>query len=353
MEYSHLVTLSGASASRRRVAPAARSQPRLRRRGRRPALVIGELNVDLIAAGLERAPQLGMEIEARTFEMVLGSASAIFASGLCRLGHPVSFVGKVGDDYFGELCRSELSARGIDTSRVRTATGVSTGVTLCLSTQRDRAQVTYLGAIAELRYSDLPANVFDGFAHLHLSCFALQKGLRPAFAKLLSAAKRRGLSTSFDPNSTLIGETRKQALKLLGHVDVLFLNELEAAQLTGQRSAESAARELSTRVTRAVVKLGRKGALACRKGVVLSVPGKRIRALDTTGAGDSFAAGYISAFLEDQSEIECLTQANACGALSTQAVGGTAAQPNQAELRQFLLQGPGSKRAPTQARKHP
>jgi sugar/nucleoside kinase (ribokinase family) len=302
--------------------------------------VIGELNVDLIAAGLAHEPQMGREVEAKRFEMVLGSASAIFAAGLRRLGHPVSFVGKVGDDFYGGYCRAQLAALGVDTEWVRTTPGVVTGVTLCLSTQRDRAQVTFPGAIAELGLSDIPFDAFDGFGHLHLSCFALQKRLRPAFSRLLAGAKRQGLSTSFDPNSSLRGELRKHALRLLPYVDVLFLNEREASELSGKTSSLAAARELSRRAACAVVKLGGKGALLARAGEVTTIPGRKVRAVDTTGAGDSFAAGFISAFLAGESDALCLKRGNACGALSTRAVGGTAAQPDAKELSQFLKAEP-------------
>jgi sugar/nucleoside kinase (ribokinase family) len=310
-----------------------------RRRGRpegRATLVIGELNVDLIAAGLTGSPQMGKEVEAKSFEMVLGSASAIFASGLCRLDHPVGFVAKVGDDFFGQFCAAQLAALGIDTSWVRATPGATTGVTLCLSGRRDRAQVTFPGAIAELGLSDIPFDAFDGFGHLHLSCFALQKRLRPAFSRLLATAKRHGLSTSFDPNSRLQGEMRKQALRLLPYVDVLFLNQREASELTGKSSPNAAARELSKRAACAIVKLGSKGAVLARAGDIALVPGRKVRAVDTTGAGDSFAAGFISAFLAGESDQACLKKGNACGALSTRAIGGTAAQPDQKELSRFL-----------------
>ncbi len=308
--------------------------------GQLPAvLVIGELNADLIAAGLAVPPELGREIEAKSFEVVLGSASAIFASGVRRLGHRVAFVGKVGPDSFGELCRERLTALGVDTRWVRTARGSVTGVTLCLSTAHDRAQVTFPGAIAELGLSDVPRKAFDGFSHLHLSCFALQKRLRPAFSELFARAKQRGLTTSFDPNSSLQGALRKQALSVLPHVDLLFLNEQEAADLTGKNSARAAAEQLSGLAGRVIVKLGGKGALAAREGKVVSVPGRRVRVVDTTGAGDSFAAGYVTAFLRGGSERDCLAHGNACGALSTQGVGGTAAQPNEKELLRFLANG--------------
>lgn len=298
--------------------------------------MIGELNVDLIAAGLIEQPQLGREIEAEGFDVVLGSASAIFASGLHRLGHRVAFVSRVGDDQFGRFCVEQLKGLGVDTSRVRVAKASATGVTVCLSTARDRALVTFPGAIAELSSADIPKGVFKGFGHLHLSCFALQKRLRPAFGKLLKAAKRQGLSTSFDPNSSLVGALRQQALAILPHVDVLLLNEQEAVELGRTHDPRAAARALSKHAGCAVVKLGRKGALVARGKNIVSVAGHKVRAIDTTGAGDSFAAGFVSAFLAGGSDLDCLASGNACGALSTRAIGGTAAQPSARELRRFL-----------------
>lgn len=304
-------------------------------------LVIGELNVDIIAAGLAVPPQLGKEIEATSFEVVLGSASAIFASGLARLGHRVAFVSKVGADSFGELCLERLATLGVGTDWVQVARGSTTGVTVCLSTKTDRAQVTYPGAIAELGPRDVPRGAFDGFAHLHLSCFALQTRLRPAFSTLFAQARRRGLTTSFDPNASLTGPLRRQALSVLPHVDLLFLNEQEAAELAGGKGARAAALQLARRAGRVIVKLGRKGALAAHDGQVVSVPGRKVQVVDTTGAGDSFAAGYVSAFLAGGSELDCLAHGNACGALSTHGVGGTAAQPDRRELLRLLAQPSG------------
>ncbi|HKY37338.1 MAG TPA: sugar kinase [Polyangiaceae bacterium] len=311
-------------------------------------LVIGELNVDIIAAGLEQPPQLGKELEAKSFEVVLGSASAIFASGMSKLGHPVAFVSKVGDDSFGQLCRQKLAALGVDTEWVQTSRGSVTGVTICLSTRKDRAQVTFPGAIAELSLSDVPRKAFEGFSHLHLSCYALQKRLRPDFPWLLATARRRGLTTSFDPNSTLRSGLRQQALGVLPHVDLLFLNEQEAAELSGKKSAAAAASQLSERAGRVVVKLGARGALSAQNGKLLSVPGRKVRVVDTTGAGDSFAAGYVAAFLGGGTDVECLTQGNACGALSTRGVGGTAAQAYREELIRFLA---GGTRSPARRKK--
>ena len=155
-------------------------------------LVVGELNVDIVLSGMASPPVLGSEVLAQKMRMVLGSASAIFASGIARLGHPVGFVSKTGDDDFGRFCRDELRNAGISTDRLLLSLR-PTGATIVLSARGDRALVTHLGAIADLGYGDLPANLFDGFRHLHLTSYFLQERLRPDFPRLIREAKAAGL----------------------------------------------------------------------------------------------------------------------------------------------------------------
>ena len=156
--------------------------------------VIGELNVDLLVTGLAAMPKFGCETLAAAFETVLGSASAIFASGVARLGHSVNFYSRVGNDDFGRFCLRALEERCIATGKVAVSAASRTGVTISLSTPSDRALVTCLGAIAELSYSDLPQNVFDGSSHLHLTSFFLQHRLAVQFCAPVS----RGASAGID-----------------------------------------------------------------------------------------------------------------------------------------------------------
>src|ERR1044071_10523379 len=91
-------------------------------------VVVGELNVDAVATGLAQEPKLGLEIIAEDFQLTLGSASAIFASGVARLGHEVTFVSKVGRDDFGDFCREALRAGGIPVRHVLRGPSVKTGI---------------------------------------------------------------------------------------------------------------------------------------------------------------------------------------------------------------------------------
>lgn len=299
-------------------------------------LVIGELNVDLIASGLEQPPTLGQEVLASDFATTLGSASAIFASGVAKLGHPVTFVSKVGRDEFGTYCLEALERLGISTQRVEQSTKTKTGVTISLSTRRDRALVTCLGAIAELRGSDVPRAAWKGHKHLHLTSYFLQHQLRPSLPELIKHAHKMGMTTSFDPNSDPAQKWGKEIWKVIEGTDILFINEGEALALTRKKQVNKALEKLAEAVPCVVVKLGARGAIALREGEFCARPGFSIRVVDTTGAGDSFASGFVHGFVEGRSLAECLDFGNACGAMCATAAGGTTGQPNARQLRKFL-----------------
>jgi len=300
-------------------------------------VVIGELNVDLIASGVDSVPVLGTEVLADDFNVALGSASAIFACGIARLGHSVTFVSRVGNDDFGHFCLESLAARGIATDRIEIDVQSKTGVTVVVSTADDRAMITFLGAIAELSLSEVPADIFRGHKHLHLTSYYLQKALQADFPHLLATARMAGTTTSFDPNSDPTQGRDEKVLEICRHTEILFLNEDEARLLTGVDDIEAAGRQLNELCPTVAIKLGAKGAIGFQKGAIARVDGFKINAVDSTGAGDSFAAGFVHAFLEGGDLRKCLTIGNACGAFSASRPGGTDGQPDPEELERFLM----------------
>jgi len=299
-------------------------------------VVIGELNVDLVASGLKTEPVLGREILADNFEMTLGSASAIFSSGIARLGRGVTFVSRIGSDEFGRFCVGELSKKGVSIERIQVNSESRTGVTVVISTPEDRALVTYLGAIAEMEFSDIPDDVLDGHRHLHMSSYYLQTALQPDFGRLMANAKEKGLTTSFDPNSDPEQGRNERIFEVIKHTDILFLNEPEAKLLSWQSDVRAACERLGRFCPQVVVKLGGSGAIAYRNGEFVAADGFRVDAVDTTGAGDSFAAGFVHGFLDGCGTEECLILGNACGAMSATRPGGTGGQPSLTELNEFL-----------------
>jgi sugar/nucleoside kinase (ribokinase family) len=303
------------------------------------ALFAGEINVDLVLQGYSEFPVPGKEVLVDDFAMVLGSASAIMAMGLARLGTPVAFVGKVGDDVWGRYCLEDMASRGIDLSRVIRGGGLKTGVTVSITHPLDRALVTYLGAINALTGADVPAAVMAGLDHLHASSFFFQEGLRPGFPDLFSRARRAGLTTSLDTGFDPSGQWDGGLRETLRETDLFFPNEVELAALTGTEDPAEGLRRLENGRTRVVAKLGKNGAMTVDGGRVVHVPAYAVETIDTTGAGDSFNAGFLHRWLQGVPIVECLRLGAACGALSTLGLGGTAAQPTLEEAEALVARG--------------
>src|ERR1051325_5090351 len=231
-------------------------------------LVIGELNVDIVATGLRAAPEMGTEILAEDCELTLGSASAIFAAGAGKLGYTVTFISHVGRDYFGDFCIRALQQLGGSTKHVARKTDEKTGVTIALSGKRDRALVTHSGAVATLTSDAIDQKLMKHHDHLHLTSYYLQKALQPSFADIFRRAKELGLTTSFDPNSDPGNKWSKSIDNVLRYADVLFVNEREASQLTRATTPKAALKILGTKVPCAVIKRGPRGAIAIHNGKI-------------------------------------------------------------------------------------
>ena len=299
-------------------------------------LVVGELNVDLILQGYSAFPTLGKEVLADDFVMTLGSASAICAMGLARLGAPVGFLSRVGRDPWGDYCVQALARAGIDVTRVERDAGLKTGVTVSISSPKDRALVSFLGAISALRAVDVPDTAFAGFGHLHVSSYYLQQALRPDLPALFERASRRGLTTSLDPGFDPQEAWGPEIREALRHTDLFFPNEVELEALTRVSDPVAALRSLANGRTRVVAKLGAQGAVALENDAPVRVPAFPMTPVDTTGAGDSFDAGYLEAWLRGRPLVECLARGAACGALSARGAGGTATQATAAEVDALL-----------------
>ena len=292
----------------------------------KPIVVAGEINVDLIFTGVPALPRFGSETLAETYAQCPGSSSMILAMGLARLGDPVRFVGRRGNDSFGHFCIEAMHDRGIDTRAIATDADLRTGVTVALSSHADRALLTWPGAIAELTAADVSDAVLAGAQHLHVSSYYLQTQLRPQLGELFARARAAGLTTSLDPGSDPEQRWGRELIELLRHVDVFLPNQSEACAITGTDTPEEALHALDNGSTRTVIKSGSRGAMTLDADTVLLAPAYAMQAVDTTGAGDSFNSGFLHAWLRDLPALDGLRWGNACGALSTRGVGGTAMQ---------------------------
>jgi sugar/nucleoside kinase (ribokinase family) len=317
-------------------------------------LVVGEVNPDVVVSDPDPHPVFGQaERLVGEVRLTIGSSPAITACAAARLGLRVAMVGVVGDDVFGRFMTGAMAERGVDVSAIRVTTDAPTGASVILSDGRDRAILTARGTIGAVTIRDIPPGVLEGARHLHIGSWFLQDGLRPDAAALLARALEAGVTTSLDPNWDPTGGWDAGLRHLLPELDLLFLNEVELSRIVGLDGVEVAAEELA-RLGRAAngggagrtgplvtVKCGADGALvASAEGILARVGAYPVQALDTTGAGDTFDAAFLAAWLDGATPMDALRAGAVAGALATTALGGTDGQPRASELATALASWP-------------
>jgi sugar/nucleoside kinase (ribokinase family) len=300
-------------------------------------LVVGEINPDIVVWDADPTPVFGqVERFVEGVRLTIGSSCAITACGAARLGLAVSFVGVVGDDPLGRFMLEAMADRGVDVAACREVADRPTGASVILGNAADRAILTSVGTIADVRAADVPPDLLARARHVHAGSYFLQPGLAAELPGLFRAAHAAGATTSLDPNWDASGAWDGGFAAAAAEADVLLPNAREARRLTGVEDVTAAARALATmggagRRTVAV-KCGEDGALAVGPdGTVVTTDAIPVAAVDTTGAGDSFNAGFLAAWLEGRPLADALRLAVACGSLSTRSPGGTDGQPTRAE----------------------
>jgi sugar/nucleoside kinase (ribokinase family) len=299
--------------------------------------IAGEINMDLILYGLPEVMPLERELLASGFGMTLGSSSAIVAHNLAALGVSVGFITRLGDDPLGNIALERLGEKGVDISCVkRVSGGTSTGVTILLTHEGKRHILTYPGTMFEMAAADLDMAYLASARHFHLSSLFLHKALQPDLPGILRQLKSEGLSLSLDTNDDPEDNWGAPLDEVLGIVDILLPNEDEACRISGKSDAESAIEALAKRVPLVAIKCGKRGSLVEKAGRRWSVPAQPVTPVDTIGAGDSFDAGFIAAYLRGEAPEACAAFGNRTAALSTLRPGGTESFRDAAFMDAFL-----------------
>ena len=300
-------------------------------------LVIGDANVDLILRGEDIVPDFGQaEKLVEDASMELGGSAAIFACGASRLGLKVGFLGKLGEDSFGEFLKNVMDERGIDTSQILMAPGRRTGLTVHLSQPHDRAMLTFPGTINEFSCDEIDDRLFFHTRLVHLGSYYLQTALQPGLADFFNGVKAKGAKISLDPGWDPTEKWNGNLGKVLDQIDVFLPNDHEATRITSSETTSQALNELNRYSLLPVIKLGDKGACSMWKEEFISQPVYKVRNVDSTGAGDSFNAGFVFAYLQEKDIRDCLRWGCACGALSTMYPGGIEGQPTRVDVESFL-----------------
>lgn len=304
----------------------------------------GDVNLDILLYGLPEELPLEHELLASGMAIRLGGSAAITAHNLAALGNSVGFITAAANDDFGMLCRSELTHAGVDLSRCMSAAHDQTGVTVHLQHAVHRHMLTHAGATFALTFDNLDLNYLANARHFHMSSYYLQKALTPHIPELFEHLRRAGVTISLDPNDDPADTWDRGILDALAFVDILMPNEREACLLAGEATLNRAIAMLRERVPLLVVKHGAGGASAYSNAGTWHSPARELHVVDAIGAGDSFNAGFLHAWLRDWPLEQALSYANLTGGWSTTASGGTAAFCDPQSLAKMTAVGEGGLR---------
>lgn len=291
----------------------------------RRVIVVGDVTTDIVAR-LHQPMAIGSDTPAR-IQMTSGGQAANTASWLARHNHPVTLLSSVGDDWFGHARLGELTELGVDCA-FHWCAEISTGTVIVVSRGSERSMLSERGANRNLPEADVEAVIANapGAGHLHLSGYVLLDSTsRDAGLRALATARSCGLSISVDAASVqpLREAGISACLSWLEGIDLLLANEEEAGVLTDGLAAEGAACALTAVAQNVVVKRGSAGAVwAGRDGALLRTPARPAQVTDTTGAGDAFAAGLLSALIDGYELASAMARAVDFGTEAATAVGG-------------------------------
>lgn len=286
-------------------------------------VVVGDLMVDVIAVmsgPLARGSDTPSRVRTRG-----GGSAANVATWLAVQGVPTSYIGRVGDDALGRESVDALAAVGVH-AWVSVDEEAPTGTCVVLvEPGGERSMLPDAGANATLLPADVPPTAFRPGGHLHLSGYSLlSTGSREAALTALSLAATAGMTVSVDPSSAALLEAVGAArfLDWTRGVDVLLANTDEAAVLAGARDPHAAAAQLGGHYREVVVKVGPDGALWQQGFIGASAPAERgVEVVDTTGAGDAFAAGFLASWLLHPEPESALAAGNRLAARVVSQVG--------------------------------
>jgi sugar/nucleoside kinase (ribokinase family) len=290
-------------------------------------VIAGDVFCDLIFTGLPRMPLSGEELFATGFEMTAGGVF-ITAATLRRLGMDVGLFCHLGNDPLSAFILGELEREEIGLELVQRHNHSIRIITAAVSFAHDRSFVSFADpSPVEPRSSEALAK--HDFRHLHIHWL----GQLWEEAQLVPLARERGASVSLDCGCCPDVMARPDVPEKVGLVDVFMPNRSEALEVTRTEDPEDALDVIAEWVPTAVVKLGGEGAIAVHRGKRYRFAPLPVEAVDTTGAGDAFAGGYLYGLLSGLSFEERMRAATICGGMSVTARGGATNVPRLEELR--------------------
>lgn len=294
-------------------------------------LCVGDLDLDLFVS-VPVIPGFDQKVGGRHLGQMPGGMSANSAVAFTRLGRPARLMAAIGDDAGGGEALMKVAAEGVDVGHVVCRSGVNSFMCVVLLSPSGEKSLIRLETDAYLpRVADIEPAVFDGIRHVHVTY-----GDAGLTEHVLRQARNRGLTASLDLEPPDILRAPDRLAPVLELVDTLFVNReawLSAAEALRTPISPTMLKRQTGEI---VVTMGADGCRHIGATGHTAAPGVAMNAVDTTGAGDCFAAAYVTAKLEGASLPDRLRFANAAAALATLAYGAQSAMPRREDVEELL-----------------
>lgn len=300
-------------------------------------LVIGDINVDLILP-INTLPKKDLQVAIDKFWFQVGGSSAICALAASKLGCDTTFMGLLGDDFFSTFLINEMTEAGVN-CKIKQEKEESAGVTCALvSKDMRRSMISYEGSNSRLSIGDIDFSHVNGDL-LHIGGFNLLDSLRKHVHEIFRYATKKKILTSLDPNWDPKGWTKERVRDLheiLKVTNFFFPDYKEGKAITKLTEPKKIVSKLLEYCSGIVVlKLGEKGCLVGRGSDLFSVKAFKVKAIQTTGAGDEFNAAFLSHFMKTHDLRKSAIFANAAGAIYTTRIGRDRF-PTEETVKEFI-----------------
>jgi sugar/nucleoside kinase (ribokinase family) len=292
-------------------------------------LVLSEYFCDLIFTGLPEPPRLGADLFSQALEIAPGGAY-ILTTALHRLGVRARWMARFGNDLFSQFVLKEALKEGLDQTLFTIYDQPLRSVSASFSFVHDRGFISYWDQFPECHPEAVIATQRPRWV-VNAPFDSLEE-----CQALLDLIHAHGGQVYVDCQYTTLTLEVPGLVDILCRVDVFAPNQSEACQLTGEEHPAQAAARLAEFCPLVVVKAGGQGAYAQRGEQSWYAPALPVEVVDTTGAGDSFNAGFLAGMIRGEPIETCLRYGNICGGLSTTQRGGASAVPRMEELRKYL-----------------
>lgn len=303
----------------------------------KPIVVVGSINTDLVSL-TQRIPAIGETVIGTDFHVHPGGKGANQAVAIARLGYPVQLVGRLGNDEFGSQLRSHLESAGVDIAGVATSDGTSGVAVIVVSGRGENSIIVTPGANSKVTPQDVETNI-DSIRNAGMVLAQLEIPIETVDC-LATICVREGVPLILDPAPAL-----DLPPSIFNRIAWFTPNESEAAFYLGGAGhapngllPDEIAKELLNKGGRGVVlKMGERGAFLASNDIPgILIPAFRLRAVDTTAAGDAFNGGFATGLMLGKSAVESARFASAVAGISVTRRGAQPSMPSMAEVEHLL-----------------